>query len=766
MEFPHSYFEDEVREGVFVSGVMKRAWAAQLEVLVDIDKVCRKHNIPWFADCGTLLGAVRHKGFVPWDDDLDICMTRDNYLKFLAVAKAELPEGYEILNYQTEEEFESSEFLTRVINGRGINFDDAHLQKFHQFPYTVGVDIFPLDYLARDSEEEEARDDLVRRVCGVIYGIEDENNLRKEDELQIALIEELCRVKIDYKCSVKRQLYTLIERLFALYKKEEADELALMPYWIEDGNHRYPKSCFERSIMLPFENTEIPVPVLYDKVLQIEYGNYMKIVKAGGVHEYPVFRRQENYLEHVCGIKLPKYYFSKDDLKREKAFTRKNKIKELMKFIQLLEESHKKVKAVIQDRQYTVAMQLLESCQTGAIALGNAIEQLKGEGFRTVGLLETYCEQVYQIHEEMMQLGCADAEAIYQSLQEALKRVEDSMEKDIKERKEVVFFSFKSSAWDSFERVWREAAADPQCDVYVIPIPYYERNADSSFGAMHYEPEGYPDYVPLTSCEEYRVEQRLPDVIFIHNPYDECNQTTSVHPEFYSKHLKEYTEKLIYIPYFVLDEIPPEDERSLQNMEYYVTMPGVVHADTVIVQSEHMKQLYVEKLTEFAGEDTREIWEKKILGTGSRNIKAQKDVQKCPEEWQHIIQKKDGSRKKVILYYNGLSEFVQYKEQMVEKIREVFQIFSDNRDEVTVLWKLHPLIKVTLEQTEEELYRQYCLLEQEFCAQAFGVMARDETDEQIVEFCDAYYGDASSLAHLCRNTGKPVMLQNCMVRGM
>lgn len=64
------YLEAEEREGFFVSSMMKRYWAAQLKVLAEIDRVCKKHDIKWFADCGTLLGAVRHGGFIPWDDAL------------------------------------------------------------------------------------------------------------------------------------------------------------------------------------------------------------------------------------------------------------------------------------------------------------------------------------------------------------------------------------------------------------------------------------------------------------------------------------------------------------------------------------------------------------------------------------------------------------------------------------------------------------------------------------------------------------------------
>ena len=72
MEFPDSYFEDEVREGFYIPSLMKRAWAAQMEVLEIVGEICEKHHIRYFAEWGTLLGAVRHGGRIPWDDDIDI----------------------------------------------------------------------------------------------------------------------------------------------------------------------------------------------------------------------------------------------------------------------------------------------------------------------------------------------------------------------------------------------------------------------------------------------------------------------------------------------------------------------------------------------------------------------------------------------------------------------------------------------------------------------------------------------------------------------
>ena len=105
LQFEDSFFEDEVREGFYVPAMIKKAWAAELTVMYEVDRICRKHNIRYFSDWGTMLGAVRHGGFVPWDDDFDIMMRRKDYEHFLRVAEEELPEGFAVLNMDNTEGF-------------------------------------------------------------------------------------------------------------------------------------------------------------------------------------------------------------------------------------------------------------------------------------------------------------------------------------------------------------------------------------------------------------------------------------------------------------------------------------------------------------------------------------------------------------------------------------------------------------------------------------------------------------------------------------
>ena len=131
--FDKSFLEDEVRLGFYIPATIKQAWAAQLEVLKVIDEICRKCNIKYFADWGTFLGAVRHHGYIPWDDDMDLVMLREDYDKFFKEAPALLPEGYSIHTFRNEEGFR--EFHAVVVNTPSARFDKEHFDKLHGFNY-------------------------------------------------------------------------------------------------------------------------------------------------------------------------------------------------------------------------------------------------------------------------------------------------------------------------------------------------------------------------------------------------------------------------------------------------------------------------------------------------------------------------------------------------------------------------------------------------------------------------------------------------------
>ena len=91
MEVEKVFFEEEVRCGHTVTSQIKKLWSVQIACLEQLKQICERHNIRYFVSGGTLLGVIRHKGYIPWDDDLDVVMFKEDYDRFCQVAPNELP---------------------------------------------------------------------------------------------------------------------------------------------------------------------------------------------------------------------------------------------------------------------------------------------------------------------------------------------------------------------------------------------------------------------------------------------------------------------------------------------------------------------------------------------------------------------------------------------------------------------------------------------------------------------------------------------------
>lgn len=446
--------------------------------------------------------------------------------------------------------------------------------------------------------------------------------------------------------------------------------------------------------------------------------------------------------------------------------------------VKQMEEAHDQFKKFIEQGSIPPAMELLEECQNGGITLGTLIENTEGEGHPTVLLLEEYCELIYQVHENLTEAKEINKEInlnkIYKNLRQKLIRAANSLKNDVPVRKEVVFLPYKASMWDSLESVWKAADEDENCDAYVIPIPYYDKNPDGSFREMHYEADQYPGYVPITRYDTYDFEQRRPDMIYIHNAYDHWNLVTSIHPDFFSVNLKKYTEKLIYIPYFVLDEVDPDNEQAVENVKHFCFMPGIINADKVIVQSEDMKKIYIKEYLRAAKEHRlqgkhldRTYLEQKFLGLGSpkydRVCATNRQDLDIPLRWLQVIEKADGSWKKIIFYNTGIAALLTHNEKWVDKIENVLRTFRENQDEVALLWRPHPLIESTMKSMRPEVLRKFMAIKEDYITQGWGIYDETADVDRAVVLSDAYYGDGSSVVQLYRQTGTPVMIQNVEV---
>lgn len=322
---------------------------------------------------------------------------------------------------------------------------------------------------------------------------------------------------------------------------------------------------------------------------------------------------------------------------------------------------------------------------------------------------------------------------------------------------EVVFMPYKASMWDCMESVWRAACADPRCEVYVVPIPYYDRITGGKFGAMHYEGGKYPAEVPIIDWKLYNLEERHPNIIFIHNPYDDKNYVTSVHPDYYSKKLKDLTDFLIYIPYFV----------SFNNIErHFCTCAGVLNADNVIVQSEKIRKSYISFLHEFENlyscKGNFGNVNEKIVALGSPKLDKvvikRQDVF-IPDSWKCKIYRHDGTKRYVVFYNTSIEELLRNSESVISKLKSVLEFFQ-GRDDVTLLWRPHPLSEATYKSMRPQLYNEYCAIINDYKQQNYGIYDNTPDMNRAITVADVYYGEWGSALTLSLCAGKPALLQS------
>lgn len=313
LKFDADFFQPQIRDGFFVDATMKSMWAADMEVVARISAICEKYNIQWFAAYGTLLGAIRHEGFVPWDDDMDMWVLREGYNKLMEVLPKELPEGYLVQSCFSKDGY--NQFHTCINNGRGVSIRPEWLEEYHGCPFSVAVDIFPLDYLPRNEGEAAIQKNLIEMVgrgAALADGIKD--NRYNEEELKTAFA-ELMEIKdyIEGFCSYQFNMQYIEDgnwRMVAsdfwkcgnyiamLYGEEDADYLVdYMDY--DKCGKKHKKEYFAEAYSADFENIMIPVPCGYDEVLKVVYGNYMVPVKNWGGHEYPFYARQLRELRKI-----------------------------------------------------------------------------------------------------------------------------------------------------------------------------------------------------------------------------------------------------------------------------------------------------------------------------------------------------------------------------------------------------------------------------------------------------------------------------------
>lgn len=389
---------------------------------------------------------------------------------------------------------------------------------------------------------------------------------------------------------------------------------------------------------------------------------------------------------------------------------------------------------VIADRE---RQELLPLCQEMAVQVGSVIEQWQGEGTKAVSLLEKYCEEIYQIY---VGVKGSDLGQTCQSIGKLLSGIRACIEQIEVSPYEILFLPYKADMWDSLESVYLAASKAEDCHVTVMPIPYYNVNPQKQILSVEYDGNRYPKEIPITDFGKYDLKEKKPDAVFIHNPYDQYNYVTRVAEDFFSTELIKYTQRLVYIPYFVTSRNTVAS--------HYCLVPGVKNAWRTFVQSEGVKKGYQEYILD----------KNRIIALGSPKFdkvkQAMANQQNIPEEWKSVIE-----GKKVFLLNIHLSHIISKSELMLEKLSLIFRYFKEN-PEIALIWRPHPLSIETAKSLSPDFLNRYLELAEEF--RSLGIGVYDETPDihRAIAVSDAYIGSISSVVSLYGVSGKPIFILN------
>lgn len=266
--------------------VLDKLKKVELEILKDFIAICKKYDLTYFATGGTAIGALRHQGFIPWDDDIDVCMLRKDYETFLEVAPKEMGDKYLFMTTETEKKYPL--MFGKMVKKGTVFVEDAYQQA--GYPLGIYIDIFPYD---QTPEDEKLRKKWQKKTWHIarLHVL----TLLKNPKLPDGMT-GLKKKIAEMGCRVMHVLFKIIrltpEKTSKWYLKwakscpEEESDLYIDYSYITGENLMIRTRDAFPTIEVPFEDTTVALVKNYDAFLRPEYGDYMQLPPEDQRHNH------------------------------------------------------------------------------------------------------------------------------------------------------------------------------------------------------------------------------------------------------------------------------------------------------------------------------------------------------------------------------------------------------------------------------------------------------------------------------------------------
>lgn len=262
---PEDFLKEEVICDFLVDKNRKKLWMILFDLLVKFDEVCQKHNLTYFLYAGTLIGAVRHNGFIPWDDDIDVCMLRSDYEKLLFL-KYEFEKPYFLQTHDTDSQYYQT--IAKLRNSQTTAFNK--ITGYQGFNQGIFLDIFPLDNFVYEGAEKRYED--INRICIDLGTYSRLKNPHLDEKNKLRFREYLDR-NVD-----PDKVYYEVNKIAKKFSDTPTDYVALLVFTLfELKRYIYFKEDFETVTYQRFCTKSFPIPIGYDRILTTLHGNYMGI---------------------------------------------------------------------------------------------------------------------------------------------------------------------------------------------------------------------------------------------------------------------------------------------------------------------------------------------------------------------------------------------------------------------------------------------------------------------------------------------------------